>query len=203
MAKAPGQFIISGMEFAGLWDYKSSYQIFVLFFLFLGVSNARDIGVKTLFKVIAYSGLAMAILMLFQRLGMDQIFEVLPPDIVKGTNLPEMGGSLGQATLSAPFIVMCLPFMNYLKKWWLSLLMLSVVLLSGSSFAILGLAVVLAVPVVLHLTVDLPGEAGLNGKVRSTRAIRNGLRNHTGKSWHQRRKPPTCLPSEPWKRRGQ
>jgi len=142
MYKAPTGFIVNNVDFSGVWNYKPAYQLFVYLFLFLGVSNIPNINVDKILKVMSWCGFAMSVLMLMQYFGLDQIFSILPEKIIGSTKHPEMGGTIGQATLSAPFIVMCLPFMIHRGKLFLSLVMATAIVLSGSSFAMLGLVVV-------------------------------------------------------------
>ena len=140
--KSPNaNLIIQGMNLDKLWNFLASYKIMVYSFLFIGVINSKMTkkDVLAVMKTVMYAGLAMSIIFFIQKLNMDQIFSLMPKEIRLGTKLPELGGTLGQATLSSPFIVMAVPFAIYFKKWLIAALMVIAVLLSGSSFAIAGL----------------------------------------------------------------
>ncbi|MEA2036146.1 MAG: hypothetical protein U9O94_01455 [Nanoarchaeota archaeon] len=149
IAKAPGSFPVSGVEMAGLWNYKSAYQLMVFFFLFCGISNIPNLNIKDILKTMAWCGFAMAVLMALQRVNLDQIFSLAPKEIIKATKLPQMGGSIGSTATGTPFLVMTIPFMLYLRKWLYAAFMAIVVVFAGSSFAMLGLCSVLFVEVVM------------------------------------------------------
>jgi hypothetical protein len=131
-----------GSNINRMWNWEPVVKILSLFILFLGVSSTKfsNKDIQDIFKTIAGCGLVMAIYMLLQKIGIDQIYDTFPVSVIGHPNNPSMGGTIGQATLSAPFIVMCLPFMVYFNKFLACLLMALTVFLSGSSFAILGLA---------------------------------------------------------------
>ena len=133
----------TGIAVNRMWNYEPVLMVLVNFILFLGVSSVefsrKDI--KDIFATIMYCGLGMAIIIVCQRIGLDQIFHILPKYITLGTNLPLVGGTLGQATLSAPFIVMCIPFAIYFKKWLIGAIMAVSVVLTESMVAIGGMGI--------------------------------------------------------------
>jgi len=145
--KAPA----TSLHYDGIWNYQPAYQMFVYYFLFLGVKNMTltKQDIQSIYKTIFYCGFAMSILMMIQRLGLDQIFIVQLQSASDATKLPQMGGSLGQATLSSPFIVMCLPFAIEQRKWLIGAFMAIVVILSGSSFAMAGLCAIIIMTIIL------------------------------------------------------
>lgn len=147
MYKIPNaNFPIQEVNFNGLWNYKPAFQIFAYLYMFLGVStvNLQKKDVISLFKTFMYCGFAMAVLMILQFFNMDQIFGPLNGVWVKSVHITQIGGSLGQSTTVSPFLVMCLPFALYFKKWLYGVIMCVSVVLAGSSFALAGLCVVIA-----------------------------------------------------------
>lgn len=145
--KAPVAIIqIQGVNFNGMWNYRPVLKIFSYFYLFLAVSSAyfKEKDIFYIFKTIMYCGLAMSILMILQFFKFDQIFNTFPPEIIGNyVTHPEMGGSIGQATLSSPFLVMCIPFTIYFREWLYAVIMGVSVVIAGSSFALAGLGVVI------------------------------------------------------------
>lgn len=133
----------------GDWNFGPLFKVMSYFFLFLGVSNVEwdQKCVDSIFKTVMWCGFGMAVYMILQKFGMDQIFSAKPEAIngvvINGsTKNAEMGGFVGHPTLAAPFVVMGIPFAIYFKSYILAIIMSICVILSGSSFAILGLAAV-------------------------------------------------------------
>jgi hypothetical protein len=142
--KAPvTSVIIDGANFDKMWNWHAMFKVFSYAFLFFAVSsiNLDEKFINTLVRVLAYCGFTMAIIMLIQKFNMDQVFKTLPYEIIGLPKNPEMGGTVGQATLSAPFIVMCLPFIVKIKKYFHGIIMIAAIVLSGSAFALLALCV--------------------------------------------------------------
>ena len=153
--KAPHAVInVQNVNFNGMWNYRPVFKVFAYFFLFLGISSSyfRKIDIDQIFKTFMYCGLGMSILMILQVLRLDQIFNIIPPEIIGvGVKHPEMGGSLGQATLCAPFLVMCIPFAVYFRKWLYGAIMAISVVVSGSSFAMLALLLIISVYLIKNI----------------------------------------------------
>ncbi len=109
--KIPNGIIpLGGINLNGLWNYAPAFQCLVFFILFIGVISSSQINEDLLFNIARWCGFAMSAYMILQAIGADQIFNLFPPEVVLETRNPLVGGTIGQATLSAPFIVMCLPF---------------------------------------------------------------------------------------------
>lgn len=139
--KAPGSFEnVSGVNFSGMWNYQPALKCFVFFFLFCGISSIewKQKQVNLIYKVIMWCGVVASALMIMQRFGIDQIFTIAD---ARATNA-QMGGPVGQPTLSAPFVVMTIPFAIYFKKYIYVFLMCCCVILSESAFAIAGMCLI-------------------------------------------------------------
>lgn len=164
--------IVGSTNINGMWNYIPAFQIMALFILFLGITNSPELKRKRTYeaiaKAMAISGVLMGAYMIIQSLGLDQIFKTFPAYVrdngvdyaINGsTKNPSIGGTLGHPTLSAPFLVMTFPFIVYSMKWYFSVVVLLAVLLSGSSVAILALALMLFTYLIYKVNVNL--RAGL------------------------------------------
>lgn len=135
---------LQGVNVNGMWNGFPAFQIMVYFFLFIGMASAPEIHCETVKKVIfstvAWSGFAMACYMILQALSLDQIMTTYDKSIVLATKNPAIAGTLGQPTLCAPFLVMCLPFMLNTEKRVMAVITMFGVFLSGSAVAIMSMA---------------------------------------------------------------
>lgn len=107
-----------GVDVTSFWAWQPFFQIFVFFFLAIAVAShefsMREL--KTIFYVMAWSGFVMSFYVILQKYGMDQFFE---PIGHHANDEGAMAGFLGNPTLTAPFVAMTVPFMIYIRKWWM------------------------------------------------------------------------------------
>ena len=125
----------------GLWNYKAVFYIFV-YFIALSSISCMDITLgeaQIMVKIMAYASFVMAGYCFLQNFGIEQFFVARP---IRPESLPEshrMIGTMGQTTVVAPFLVLGIPMMVYLKKYWQAVFMAVVVLMTHSDTAILAL----------------------------------------------------------------
>lgn len=144
--KAPVTAIALGsFDISGFWVWKPFLQLFVYFLLLLVVSsmewNARTC--KAYFMVMAWCGFIMAGYVVLQKFGFDQFFYQKPESVVLLTSNPTLIGTMGQPTLVAPFLAMCIIPAIYLKNWIFSIVMLAALFMINSEVA--SFAVVVAI----------------------------------------------------------
>lgn len=138
--KIPNALIpISGVNVNGIWNHWPAYQSIVLFLFFLGLINvpylACDRIKQSLYNVMAICGAVMSVYMIIQFIGMDQVMHTHGVEILGSTKAPKIGGTIGQPTLCAPFILATIPLM-ILRRHWVSIgLACIAVCLSQSSTA--------------------------------------------------------------------
>lgn len=138
-----------GQDINGFWNYFPVIKVLCLFLMFQGLINTK-LNYDVIFRSISIAGLFMALYMIMQSLGWDQIFIAYPDYVDVGgktltingaTKNPHIGGLLGQATLSSPFVVMALPFMYEKLGALVAICGVLAVILSGSSFAMLSMVI--------------------------------------------------------------
>lgn len=133
----PIQFL--GIKLFSPWLFKPLLYIVISFILYVVISsykfNSKDIS--GIFGTLSWVGLAMAIYVIAQSLGIDKFFQ--PREIpagISGLVQPNLVGSLGNPTLVSPFIAMCLPFTLYRKSFVEAIIMSLAICLTLSAIAI-------------------------------------------------------------------
>lgn len=151
--KIPSAYIPFGsVNINGMWNFWSAYQIMAYFILLLGIINFPECHRRRmlylLFNVSIWTGVVLSVYMLLQWYGLDQIFITYPAyldgvTISGSTKNPSVGGTIGQPTLAAPFLIMVLPFCLYLRKNILAGILLLGILATGSTVSFFACAVVM------------------------------------------------------------
>lgn len=129
---------------AGVWNFKP--MLFALTYLIMLISIAsyeyKAKWVKTHLEIMAMAGFLMAVYIFFQAAELDQFFSLRNMDPqVKHMTKPLLGGFIGQPTICAPFIVMCIPIAIYCRKYIFAVLMTIAVVMTQSKLAIGAIAV--------------------------------------------------------------
>ncbi len=108
-----------GIQVGKFWAYQPMAQLLAFFLMFMAVQSHdfEDDDILLIFKTISWAGYAMAFYIILQRFGMDQFFVRSVHDDQGPT--ASYAGFLANPTLSAPFIAMTVPFMVYIRKWWM------------------------------------------------------------------------------------
>ena len=137
-----GQFDISNF-----WVWQPFLNIIVYFFMLVVVASQdwTELNGKKIFNIMAWSGFIMSLYIFLQRAGFDQIFYVRSSEIVQGTAVPELVGTLGAPSLVAPFLAICLVPALFIKKFIFAVSMAVAVFMIHSEFVIGGTIVALIV----------------------------------------------------------
>lgn len=136
-----GMYASHGVSVDGLWNYKACFYILVYFLALSAISSIELtlIDAQTIVKIMAYASFVMAGYCFLQHFGIEQFFTAKP---IRPESLPEspnMIGTMGQTTVVAPFILLGMPLMVYLKKYWHLAFMGIVLLMTRSDTALVAL----------------------------------------------------------------
>ena len=103
----------------GGWQFEPFLKIVIYVLLIIAVASI-DFTKKELkkgFAVVSVMAVLMALYVIVQKLNIDQFFSVKGYNLIGSAQNPEIIGTLGNNTLVSAFMVMCLPFILYLRKW--------------------------------------------------------------------------------------
>lgn len=128
----------AGGNVDGLWNYKPLFYftVYILAVVVIASMHWKDEVVVRIFKIMAYSGFIMAVIMLLQKVGISPFSTVKNLELSSMSRSPEMAGTLGNPTISSPFVLLCIPAALYLRKYLLIAVMLVAIVFSKSSVAI-------------------------------------------------------------------
>jgi len=121
---------------AGTWQWQPFCYILIYMLLIVSVSSLRFSRheIHKMFSIITVVGVIMAFYVIVQSLNIEQFFTVKPVEIGSPMK-PKLMGSLGNSTIVSAFLVMCLPFCYYMRKWFRALILIIAVLLCNSQMA--------------------------------------------------------------------
>jgi hypothetical protein len=93
-------------------------------------------GAITLLKIMAWCGFVMALYVILQRLGLDQLFVIKDTQGYSLPVNPGIGGTLGHPTVVGAFMAMIIPIALYLKKTIKATIIIIAIILTQSQMAI-------------------------------------------------------------------
>lgn len=128
-------FIFNHNPVDALWNFRPLFCMMVFFLSVMAVAdtNWSDKAINRVFKIIAYSGMLMAFLVILQGFfGIDPLFHVKSLDKDAMAPSPNMAGTLGHPTFVGAFMVLCIGFAWHLRKW-LAVAMMIVALVACKS----------------------------------------------------------------------
>lgn len=123
------RLVLWHQDINGFWNYPVILNLVVYFMMFLTIANAK-LDIERIFKVIFYCGFLSAFYSLIQFLNIDQLFVLLPKEVVLGSTAPNMTAFVGQNTLAGAFIAMTLPFAFSIKDKPIKILGICVMVLA-------------------------------------------------------------------------
>jgi hypothetical protein len=144
LPKFEGLNLYGGGNVDGLWSFKSMFYLLTYVLMAWVISSVRfsDNVIWIMVKIMAFSGCLMAVYAILQALGIDPLFHVRDLRKLTGQGLPpsaNITGTLGQPTILAAFLVMCLPMALCVGKTWIFLTILTAIIISKSSMAFVAL----------------------------------------------------------------
>lgn len=143
---------LAGFEISNFWVWKPFMQILVYFFMLSVICSTKWHVKKAakIFQVMAWCGFIMALYIFIQKLRLDQFFYQRPYAVVLGTAAPDIGGTMGAASLIAPFLALCLIPAIFLRKVWFALAISAAVILTQSDMAIFAMVASLLIYFFAH-----------------------------------------------------
>jgi len=128
---------------AGSWQWKPFCYILIYALLIITVSSLRfsKHEIKRIFSIITVIGVLMALYVIVQKLNLEQFFKEKPMILIGQPMEPKLMGTLGNSTLVSAFLVMCIPFCYYMRKWGRVAILITAILLCRSQMAIGSLIV--------------------------------------------------------------
>ncbi len=125
---------------SGIFNYKPMFEILVFFIMFMGVYSLKTDDIN-IFRTLSWIGAIYAIYIIFQRIGLDQLYIInLPGDGEIGhlSRNPEAGGFINQPVFAATLMAMLLPFAIRVKSWGKIVLCIIAILCTGNRGALLA-----------------------------------------------------------------
>lgn len=129
--------LLGQKNIAGAWQWKPFCYILIYTLLIVTISSLRfsKHEVRRIFSAITVVGVLMALYVIVQKLNIDQFFVVKSYEEIGQPMNPHIMGFLGNSTIVSAFLVMCLPFCYYLKKWWKAIILIIAILLCQSQMS--------------------------------------------------------------------
>jgi len=119
---------------AGSWQWKPFTYILIYTLLIITISNIdfNKIERRRIFSIVTIIGVLISLYIFIQGLDLDQIFKVKSIDLIGLPMNPRLIGTMGNSTLISAFLVICLPFCYYMKKWGRASILICAILLCNS-----------------------------------------------------------------------
>jgi len=130
--------ILGRHNIAGAWQWKPFCYIIIYTLLIVAISNIniKKSDIKRIFSVITVVGVLMALYVIVQKLNIEQFFKIKPYEIIGEPMEPKLMGTMGNSTLVSAFLVMCLPFCYYMRKWVKAAIIISAIIVCRSQMSI-------------------------------------------------------------------
>lgn len=125
---------------SGIFNYKPMFECLVFFIMFMGIYSLKTDDNK-IFSSLAWIAALYGAYIIFQRLGIDQLYVInLPGDgeINHLSRNPEAGGFINQPVFAASMLAMLLPFTIKDRDWWKIGFCVLGILCTGNRSALLG-----------------------------------------------------------------
>lgn len=135
--------VVNDISSTSFWVWKPLFIGLCAFILFLAVSSVQltKKQLDMLLFTMCIVGVIEAGYVVLQTFGFDQLFAVKGVGQIGTVGFPGRVGTLGQPTLVSPFMAMTLPLAIYLKRYFVSVLIIIAVLLTHSQIAITAMII--------------------------------------------------------------
>lgn len=142
--KQQNTFLVdSRLDIDNLWNYKPILYAVLFLLMVCALSSIKIENINDYLLIMAWVGGIMAIIALLQHLGFTQFWYPKFTSEIGSVKNPEMTSFIGQPTLTAAFVAMCLLPALYLQKWYLAGIMAICVIVTGSAFGLLAITAAL------------------------------------------------------------
>ncbi len=105
-----------------IYNYKPMFEILVFLLMFLGITSidfTKEV-INKIFKSICWIAIIYSIYILFQKIGLDQIYRISNDQAISQMSRnPECGGFISQPVFAAAFLSLCIPFLIKNGSYWM------------------------------------------------------------------------------------
>lgn len=121
-----------------IYNYKPMFDAVLLLFMFIAIYSSifTAESKKRIFKSFCWISVIYSCYMILQRIGIDQIYRVThEQQLIEMSRNPEVGGFISQPVFAAALLVVCLPFLIKNGSWWMGIVTLIAIILTGNRSA--------------------------------------------------------------------
>lgn len=129
------ELFLNGIDSSDFWFWKAFCNVICMLLLVITIASSFDKFDYAL-KIMVYVAVIMSIYVILQRIGFDQFYIQKSINELGSVTRPEVGGTLGNSTLVASFLVFIIPISIYLKKYISSFILFVSVLITESDMAL-------------------------------------------------------------------
>ncbi len=147
-----GRFMIERVYVDNLWNYKPILFWLVYLLMVSAIAGAKLKDFKIYFTIMAWAGAIVAIAVILNHLGFHQFTAPRPVELVGTIKHPEIVAFIGQSTLCAAFLMICLLPCFYIRNYWLAILTAVGILVCTSTLAYIAL--ILALILIIFIYTD-------------------------------------------------
>lgn len=144
--------VINNVESGDFYFWKPFCEVLCFMLMIIAISS-MEINFEIIIKTMVICGTIMAVYMILQKLGLDQFWAIKTEQVFTSVRAEAIGGNLGQPTIAASFIVMMIPLSIYLRKYWMTLTIITAVFLTGSAMSIGAIIFMLLISTVRYLKI--------------------------------------------------
>jgi len=147
LSKSPIAVANPIVDLSLLGRFSAEFKVFTFFLMFCTVSSIKfsDRFIEKIFFTLFVGAIVMSFYMILQALNLDQILKPKDAYLLGEVKGVRVAGFFGQPTLAVPYLLMGIPFAVYFKKIWGVIVIGIAALLTGSDFAIVGLALIFGI----------------------------------------------------------
>lgn len=129
---------INTVECGDLYFWKPFSEILCFILMIFAIASSDDDFIP-IFKIMVICGTLMSAYVIFQKFGFDQFWIQREGDQFVQVRGRLLGGNLGQSTVVSSWIIMMIPISIYLRKYYMSFIMIIAVFLTGSAMALMSM----------------------------------------------------------------
>lgn len=133
---------VNGIDSGDFWFWKPFCNMLCMLFLVLAVASIED-DIVYIIKIMSIVSMVMGVYVLSQFFGLDQFFIKKSVEEIGTVTMPQIGGTLGNSTLVASFLIFIFPLSIYLKRYFDASIILLAVLATQSDMALISLSAII------------------------------------------------------------
>lgn len=139
IVKGVNHLVFSNINIENLWNFQPLFYG-LLYLLTICVIADADLDNILIIKIIAWTGLLMALVVIAQKFGFQQFWRIQTIGVgseLGGMRNPQLMGFMAQYTLVSAFIALCQVSALFIRKYWMAIIMGVAIFIAGSHFAML------------------------------------------------------------------